>query len=289
MVLKWVKGNARSRMSNKALLGGKDSDGASIYVGRAFHQGVWLPAKFIPSKNACYVPYNGKEVFVQDFEVLEAKENKFSWEPASDGRIATGAVSTGRDGNDEIYIGRAPYQGSMTVGKIHPSHRCIYLPYGGNEVRLTHYEVLVYKRPSLQWMSTNSHSPLPRNAVLGGRDTDGAEIFVGRASHAGDVMPCKVIPSKRVAYVSYNGSEVSMHNFEVLVGSNAKWKKARDGKVPKGAFPGGSSSGEVLYIGRANHNRSTTVGKLHPSHGCVYIPYGGKEHSFREYEVLTGY
>lgn len=50
--------------------------------------------------------------------MLEAKENKFTWESASDGRIAPGAVSTGRDGNDEIYIGRGSYQGSVTVGKV---------------------------------------------------------------------------------------------------------------------------------------------------------------------------
>jgi hypothetical protein len=68
--------------------------------------------------NNSEIAYNGAEVFVENFEVLEAKENKFSWEPASDGRIAAGAVSTGREGNDEIYIGRAPHQGSMTVGKV---------------------------------------------------------------------------------------------------------------------------------------------------------------------------
>lgn len=132
----------RSKLDKKAVLGGKDSDGSPIYVGKALHNGVYLPAKIIPSKNACYIgksnhnliklierllitkrkfsttAYNGVEVFVENFEVLEAKENKFTWEPASDGRIAAGAVSTGREGNDEIFIGRAPYQGSMTVGKV---------------------------------------------------------------------------------------------------------------------------------------------------------------------------
>lgn len=61
--------------------------------------------------------YNGAEVFVENFEVL-TNDNKFAWEPASDGRVAEGAVSTGRDGRDEIYIGRAPFKGSMSVGKV---------------------------------------------------------------------------------------------------------------------------------------------------------------------------
>lgn len=84
-------------------------------------------------------------MFVQNFEVL-TDEKKFTWEPASDGRIAPGAVSTGREGNDELYIGRTPFQGSMTVGKIHQSHRCLYFPYNGKEERATNYEVLVHKK-----------------------------------------------------------------------------------------------------------------------------------------------
>jgi len=87
------------------------------------HNGVFLPAKIIPSKQAAYVSYNGLEVLVENFEVLAAKEDKFTWEPASHGQLKPGAVATGREGNDEIYVGRAPFQGSMTIGKIHPSHR----------------------------------------------------------------------------------------------------------------------------------------------------------------------
>lgn len=130
---------------------------------------------------------------------------------------------------------------------------------------------------------------MPRDAILGGRDTDGAQIFVGRASHEGEMIPCKVIPSKQVAYVSHNGSEISKQNFEVLIGSDVKWKKERNGKIPQGAYPAGKTkSGETLYVGRVEHNRSQTVGKVHPSHGCLYIPYGGQELSFKDYEVLTG-
>ena len=42
-----------------------------------------------------------------------------------------------------------------------------------------------------------------------------------------------------------------------------KWSKEKDGKVPKKAIAGGKNgAGEVLYIGRANHERSVTVGKV---------------------------
>lgn len=102
-------------------------------------------------------------------------------------------------------------------------------------------------------------------------------------------MPCKFLPTKQVAYISHNGLEVSKHNFEILVGSDVKWKRETNGKVPKDAFIGGrTSAGETLYIGRGTHGGSQTVGKVHPSHNCLYIPYGGKEIPLRDYEVLTG-
>jgi hypothetical protein len=55
LVLKWTRTNFSGKFSKKALVGGKDTDGSTIYVGRAFHAGVYLPAKIIPSKQSCYV------------------------------------------------------------------------------------------------------------------------------------------------------------------------------------------------------------------------------------------
>lgn len=66
-------------LPNKALVGGKDSDGSNIYVGRAIHSGVKLPAKAIPSKRACYVSFNGLEILVERFEVSD-KESHFKKE-----------------------------------------------------------------------------------------------------------------------------------------------------------------------------------------------------------------
>lgn len=138
-------------------------------------------------------------------------------------------------------------------------------------------------------MHTTTRNTIPPHAVVGGRDTDGAQIYVGRASHEGDLIPCKVIPSKQVAYISHNGAEIAKPSFEILVGSDVSWNRERNGKVPSGAFAAGrTSTGETLYIGRVEHNRSITIGKVHQTHGCLYIPYGGQELSFKEYEVLTG-
>lgn len=53
-----------------AVQGGFDSDGTTIYVGRAFHEGDWIPAKVIPEKNIAYVAYGGQEHPKYEYEVF---------------------------------------------------------------------------------------------------------------------------------------------------------------------------------------------------------------------------
>lgn len=88
--------------------------------------------------------YGGVEIPVENFEYLSGRERYFSWVPASDGNIVDGAVWTGDDNGEMLYVGRAAHEGSLTIGKIHPSHSCIYIPYGGGEIGIAQYEVLVY-------------------------------------------------------------------------------------------------------------------------------------------------
>lgn len=81
--------------------------------------------------------------------MLIGKVKDFEWVPASHGNVPEKAVSSGTDCGEAIFVGRALFESSMTVGKIHPSHGCIYIPYNGLEIRLPDYEVLIYtKEPS---------------------------------------------------------------------------------------------------------------------------------------------
>lgn len=49
---------------------------------------------------------------------------------------------------------------------------------------------------------------------------------------------------------------------------------------------GESEDGEPLFVGRASHEGTVTVGKIQPSHGVCYISYAGQELGFADYEVL---
>lgn len=140
-------------------------------------------------------------------------------------------------------------------------------------------------------MQSSVHSPLPSGAILAGHDQDQSPIYVARAFHGGDQLPAKYLPTKNACYVAYGGQEVFQNQFEVLCNGNISWVKSNPStrSVPPFALSAGTTSaGEPLYIGRAHHQGSLTVGKVQISHGALYIPFAGSEvpiHS--EIEVLV--
>lgn len=124
-----------------AIRAGRDQDGTTIYVGRAYHEGDLIPAKIIPEKQAAYVSFNGEEILKTEFEVL--RKGELEWEFATGGEIPPAAVEAGRTGDGEIlYVGRALYEGSQTPGKVQPSHGCLYIAFDGREIPIREYEVL---------------------------------------------------------------------------------------------------------------------------------------------------
>lgn len=139
-----------------------------------------------------------------------------------------------------------------------------------------------------EWISTHCNGYLPPNAVRAGQDADGDPIYLGRAFHNGDMLPCKYVPNKGNAYVAWGGDEIVKHEFEILTGEHHyTWLHGSHGHVPAGAVRvGHTSDGEAIYAGRGHIHGSLTPGKVHPSHKCLYVPFGGREHRLESYEVL---
>lgn len=140
-----------------------------------------------------------------------------------------------------------------------------------------------------QWVSC-SNGNVPGNAVQGGYDVSDT-IFVGRAEQGGDMIPGKIVPTHGVCYVSHAGEEHGKSSYEVLCnphGLEIEWVHTNGDNIPNGSLQGGGTqSGEPLYIGRVQHEGTQTIGKVQPSHGCLYIPYGGSEHNYCDYEILV--
>jgi len=70
--------------------------------------------------------------------------------------------------------------------------------------------------------------------------------------------------------------------------SKAKWKESSHGQVPHGAIQAGhQSDGTPLYVGRVKDHGADIVGKVHPGHHCLYVPWNGKEVRYEQYEILV--
>lgn len=74
-----------------------------------------------------------------------------------------------------------------------------------------------------------------------------------------------------------------------MCGTGFSWVVSANGNVPPGTIQSGTQSdGTPLFVGRTHFEGSLMVGKIHPSHGCIYVPYGGREQSVSSYEALVG-
>lgn len=70
-------------------------------------------------------------------------------------------------------------------------------------------------------------------------------------------------------------------------GSEAvQWQAASNGRVPAGALEGGFEGADIFYICRARYRGGLHPGKLAPRFGGCNIPFGGREITVRQYEVL---
>lgn len=132
-----------------------------------------------------------------------------------------------------------------------------------------------------------ANGEVPPNALQGGFDSS-EQLYIARARHEGDLIPGKLHPSHGVTYVAWGGGEHGHNEYEVLCAGGGQWVPVEAGNIPPNAVPAGETSeGEPLFIGRATHDGTVTVGKVQPSHGCCYIPYGGEELAFKEFEIYV--
>ncbi|XP_052752843.1 uncharacterized protein LOC128201118 [Galleria mellonella] len=142
----WIPSTATTAnmLTGRAVVGGHEGwDGSPLWVIRAWHNGDLIPGKLSVRHNAASIMYDGKEVPVQNIEVLCSKPDNLRWVPGSNGSVPPGAIAGGRTASGEtLYVGRARYQLSVTPGKVHPSHYSCYIGFAGAEVAVKMYDVL---------------------------------------------------------------------------------------------------------------------------------------------------
>ena len=70
--------------------------------------------------------------------------NDWEWVKFTD-ELPTGAVISGYENGEDLYVCRAKYNNSLSPGKYVPANGTCYIGYGGQEIYLNDFDVLVEK------------------------------------------------------------------------------------------------------------------------------------------------
>ncbi|XP_065204333.1 golgin subfamily A member 6-like protein 25 [Planococcus citri] len=157
-----------------------------------------------------------EEILQKREEKLKQKEKSncsVSWVPASDGGVPENAIVGGQEGTETLYVGRANHSGSLIPGKIQPNLHC-------SEFMYKDYEVAVLDNQnvcSISWVPARNGN-FPQNAILGGHNDQGENLYVGRAMVKDSVwVPGKLLPKHKSLCVPFNRQESCHTEYHVAV------------------------------------------------------------------------
>ena len=139
-----------------------------------------------------------------------------------------------------------------------------------------------------KWVKVTFGNEMPSDALVGGKDGDGADLIVAHANYLGNWHPGKTRKSWNNAHIEYGGKEFAVDNFEVLIGNDGfSWSGVSGGNMPANAVSGGQESQHTLFICRCEYQGTTQLGKTWQGNTACNIGYGGNGVNVPTYEVLV--
>ena len=147
------------------------------------------------------------------------KFTHLEWIPAQNGYVPDDAINGGWDScsNEPLFIGRVYSNGAFVVGKVQPSHKCIFIPHGSKERSFKEYEVLVNpgNQVKIEWVFRRQGN-VPDKAVQSS-SSNGDVCYVGRIRFNNDTIPGSIYPKEESIQVSWGGDKVCKKRYNVLV------------------------------------------------------------------------
>jgi len=133
--------------------------------------------------------------------------------------IPQGAIEGGREkGGDVLYIARAYYEGGLHLGKAGRHFRKgAVIGYGGKEVEVDTFEVLLGDPRAVKWVAVNSNEFQVNRLVEGGKEKDGTPLQIAQAYYKGGTHPGKYNKGFGGACIAYGGKEEIVQQFQVLI------------------------------------------------------------------------
>lgn len=186
-----------------------------------------------------------------------------------------------------IYVGRCEHEGDMLPAKVIPSKGWAYVTWGGEEHKKINYEVLT--GPGYSWQRC-SDGDVPINAITCGDTSDGEHLFIGRGRQGDSLTVGKVQLSHQCLYIPFDGMEIKLNTYEVLVRNYTHiWQATRLDAIPYRAVVAGEDcDGTTIYVARALHNGVMVPAKFIPDREEAYVCDEGSEIHVDNVEVLIG-
>ncbi|KAH8915322.1 carbohydrate-binding module family 12 protein [Atractiella rhizophila] len=144
------------------------------------------------------------------------------WIMAEHGEIPHNAIPIGRERDGKpLFAARGYYKGGVHPGKCgRHLRKGANISYGGDEVHLENYEVLVGNEHKIRWQSEEGRITVNDweqglQPVEGGRESDGRFLFLCICEHEGGIHPGKIDKQSDHANFAYDGKERQCKRYRV--------------------------------------------------------------------------
>jgi len=141
------------------------------------------------------------------------------WVLCEGGAVPPNAIAAGQQSSGEaLYVGRAYYENTVQVGKVAPHLGGCQITFKGKVITINSYEVIVGNAAHIKWCDEEGEVEETKgyNPIDGGREENGAPIFVAQAFYQGSVYPAKAGPQLKGAFIAHETHEVLVKNFRLL-------------------------------------------------------------------------
>ncbi|MEH2206768.1 MAG: DM9 repeat-containing protein [Nostoc sp.] len=145
--------------------------------------------------------------------------------------------------------------------------------------------------PALAAVSRTTVKPNTTSSsyIRGGTEDNGRNIlYVCSAIVDGEYTPGKYYPPNGRCYVSWGGKEYYPSSRIYLYKANSwTWGNFPGYTVGNNPVGGTENNGKnKLYFCRAKVDGEYTPGKYYPPNKTCYIPWGGREYQFKNFQIL---
>lgn len=138
--LSWLQASGGA-VPQGAMIAGVEASGAPLYLCGVVYNGGYHTGKVRPGFSGCNIGYGGKEVTVKSYDIAAGRA---TWVAASGDNIPRDAFGAGFEASGApLYICRASYKGGTHPGKARPGFHGCNIGYGGKEITVRDYEVIV--------------------------------------------------------------------------------------------------------------------------------------------------